>query len=113
MKKRQPLSIRHTLWLAVGLTVSSTILGASALYSYHLHGFSWCAAEGRVRAVAETYATQLEPLILGIRSDLKRFVEQIVWHPDTCLLAVQRVFPHLDPCRQQSLRDHGKENGCV
>jgi diguanylate cyclase (GGDEF)-like protein len=87
-KKRRPLSIRHTLWLAVGLTVVSTVLGASALYGHRLYRINRQAKRVRVQVVAETYACQFEPLILGVRSELRRFVEKVAWHPDTCLLAV-------------------------
>jgi len=88
MGKGKPLGIRQTLWLSIGLTVSSTILGASGLYSYQIYQSTRRAEHMRVKAIAETYAIQLQPLILGMRSELSRFVEGLAWHSDTCLLAV-------------------------
>ncbi|UCD27412.1 MAG: diguanylate cyclase [Planctomycetota bacterium] len=89
MRKRKPLSLRQTLWLSIGLTVSSTILGASALYGLQIYRSGRRAERLRVKAIAETYAIQIKPLLLvGIKSELIRFIEEQNWHPDTCLMAV-------------------------
>jgi len=91
MKRRQPLTIRHTLWLVIALTISSTVLGASALYSYQLYRTARHAEDLRVQTIAETYAVQVGPFLLaGENSQAANFVNKLAWHPTTCLLAILR-----------------------
>jgi hypothetical protein len=62
MGRRHKLSLRTSLWLAVAVTVASTVLGASALYGYQLYRSARQLDRLRVRAIAETYAAQVEHL---------------------------------------------------
>ncbi len=87
--RRHRLSLRTSLWLAVGVTVASTVLGASALYGYQLYRSARQQDRLRVRAVAETYAAQIEPLLLTAEPQAPtEFVQRLPWHHSVCLLAV-------------------------
>ena len=89
MSRRQPLGINQTLWLALGLTVTSTVLGGSALYGYRFHQNSLAAESLTVQTVGETYAAQVGPLMLtGLRPAIRSFVENLAWHPDSSLIAI-------------------------
>ena len=89
VRKRHPLGIRQALWLAIGLTVTSIVLGTGALYHYqHYHGYR-NSQRRRIEAIAEAYAAQMAPqLIGGLRSQAASLSEELAWHPDSCLLAV-------------------------
>jgi len=85
---KKPLGIRPTLWLAIALTVTSTVLGASALYGYQLYNQSRAAERLRVRTMAETYAAQAAPLLNRPRETVAAFAKNLPSHSDVCLLAV-------------------------
>ncbi len=83
------LSIRQTLWLATALTVASTVLGASALYRYHLHRALLGTQQAPVIALAESYAEMLSSLMAeGRRAEAESLVRTLAWHPASQLLAV-------------------------
>jgi len=89
MKQRQPLSIRTSIYLAVGVTVASIVLGTGAFYGYQLYRGRRQAERLRVRAIARTYAAQMAPQVLaGPRAAMTAFVEQLDWHPSLCLMAI-------------------------
>lgn len=89
MTRRQPLSLRTTLWLAMALTVASTALGAIGLQSYRLHRQAHLTEQLRTQAIAESYAAQLAPrMTAGRRADLTAYVRELAWHDDSRLLAV-------------------------
>ncbi len=89
MKKRRPLGLQQTFWLAIGLTVTSIILGAVALYRYQLYRGCRDALDQRVKAIAETYAAQVAPLLLtGSRAEASSLVENVAWHPESSLIAI-------------------------
>lgn len=89
MGRRHKLSLRTSLWLAVAVTVASTVLGASALYGYQLYRSARQLDRLRVRAIAETYAAQVEPLLLTSSTSAPAdYVDRLPWHQSVCLLAV-------------------------
>lgn len=89
MTKRQPLGLRHTLWLALGLTGVSIVLGATALYRYELYRSARQSRRACVQVVAETYAAQFAPLLSqGRQGQARALIEGFAWHPDSLLLAV-------------------------
>lgn len=89
MSRRQPLSLRTTLWLAMALTVASTALGAIGLQSYRLHRQAHLTEQLRTQAIAESYAAQFAPrMTAGRRADLTAYVRELAWHDDSRLLAV-------------------------
>ena len=84
-RPRQPLSIRHTLLLAVALTVASTILGASALYGYTLYSRSRDLQRAAALAVAEALAAEVAPQIDAGRTSLS---VPVTWHPSGLAVAI-------------------------
>lgn len=89
MPGQPPLTIRYSLWLALGLTVASTVLGVAALYGYQLYRTNRAAEHLRATTFAETYAAQIAPLRVNLpEPDFQAAIERFAWHPDTYLLAV-------------------------
>lgn len=89
MKRNRGMGIRRSLWLAIALTVASTVLGASALHGYYLYVGARQRLLLRVQTIAETYANQLvAKAALGQRDELRAFVDEVKWPQDSCLLAL-------------------------
>jgi diguanylate cyclase (GGDEF)-like protein len=89
IRQRQPLGIQATIWLAIGLTVVSVVLGGSALFRFRLYRTLQRAERDRVKAVAQAYAAQIAPLLAtGRRSQATRFIESLRWHEESNLLAL-------------------------
>ncbi|MBI4580080.1 MAG: GGDEF domain-containing protein [Planctomycetes bacterium] len=89
MNRHQPLSLRTTVWLAMALAVTSSILGSIGVQGYHLYRRSGVTEQVRALTVAETYAAQVAgPMGAGRLADVESFVDHLVWHPDSRMLAV-------------------------
>lgn len=89
MKQAQSLTIRSTLWLALGLTVASTALGAVGLHSYRLHRQTHLPARLRTQAIAESYAALAAPqMVAARRTEMASFLHGLTWHPDSRLVAL-------------------------
>ena len=89
MKTRKPLRIQTTLWLAMALMLSSTVLAAGALYGFQLYRASRQQERVRVRTIAETYAAQISGMTLANdRPNLQQFMDDLAWHGSLVLIAV-------------------------
>ncbi len=88
MKEHHPLPIRHSIALAIGLTVASTCLGAGALYGYQCFRTARQSQNLRTLAFAESYAALLAPAVAAKAEPLSATLGRLALHPDACLLAV-------------------------
>ncbi len=89
MKTKRPLTIQTALCLAIAVTLASTMLGAGALFEYHLHRSRLAAHQLHAASLAEAYAAQLAPILqAGTGKDVAAFVEQVRWPSGVRFLAV-------------------------
>src|SRR4051794_13591406 len=88
MSRPKRLGIGRAMWMAIGLTVASTMLGGAALHGYQVYRHQSAAEELRARTLAGSYAAQAAGWLAVSREELGAQIDRLRWHPDTYLLAV-------------------------
>ncbi len=89
MLEAKSMSVRHSIRLAVALTLVSTLLGSTAFFTYQVYQVRRDSEHLRLRIMAEIYATQMAPTLLAHQmEEVEREIADSPKHPGVCLLAV-------------------------
>jgi diguanylate cyclase (GGDEF)-like protein len=111
MAESKPIGIRTTLWLAIALTVASTLLGASALRTYDAYHRAEEDELLRARTIAESHVPSIATWLLRSRDELSSQMDALPVHADLCLMAVlapdDRTRPGVSPRNGATMKLRG------
>lgn len=89
MPKSHSMSVRHSIRIAVALTIISTLLGTTSFFTYQVYESRRAGERLRLRVMAETHAVRIAPKMLAYQWDeVAEEIRESPTHPSVCLLAV-------------------------